>query len=153
MRAHLHMYLRMHLKSWIWTIFGDGRCRVLGWQKLSWHYQKVSNPTIASYNASVVKIYNPSEVHILVRFEKKNIIFCVEENAPCRYVCMNATAGVVPRCKFISGRVGPWFLPEKKVLYTEINFVRNWEDLHTYGNFSSWVWNFIPRLWLCCKAL
>jgi hypothetical protein len=37
------------------------------------------NPTIVSYNASAVKIYNATSS--LVRFENKNIFFCLEKRS------------------------------------------------------------------------
>jgi hypothetical protein len=39
-------------------------------------FSSVANPTIASYNASAVKIHNASSS--LVRFENKNIFFCLK---------------------------------------------------------------------------
>jgi hypothetical protein len=57
-----------------------------------------ANPTIASYNASVVNFYNATDN--LARFENKNILFYFE----------NAVAYYIQRwrcsCKFKSRRIG-----------------------------------------------
>jgi hypothetical protein len=51
--------------------------------------QSGANPTIMSYNASAVKIYNPTSS--IVRFQNKDILFYNEKNALSLY-----NAGVIP---------------------------------------------------------
>jgi hypothetical protein len=65
-----------------------------------------ANPTIASYNASAVKIYNA--MCGLVRFENKTILFYYEKGSSLlqRWRCS---------CKFKSRRIGSWY--ERTYMY------------------------------------
>jgi hypothetical protein len=61
--------------------------------------QSGPNPTIASYNASVVNFYNATGS--IVRFINKNIFFFYSKNALAYY-----NAGVVVGCIFENRRIG-----------------------------------------------
>jgi hypothetical protein len=63
-----------------------------------------ANPTIASYNASAVKIYNATSS--LVRFANKNIFLCIEKTLYVSYY--NACVAVV-NSKAVGLAPGPYF--------------------------------------------
>jgi hypothetical protein len=95
-----------------------------------------TNPTIASYNASVIIFYNATGS--LARFKIKNIIFYFEKRSSLLQ-CWRCT------CKFKSRRIGYWespclgakfrYLPDKRYKLSFLSWIRKClliRDLHSY---------------------